>query len=58
MDVLKWLLIVGAVSTILNFIMGIINTFLALRRTQMQHDLHHWKMKDHWKEKAREREQK
>lgn len=38
------LLLIGAISTILNFIMNIVGTILALRRTHMQADLYKWKV--------------
>ncbi len=46
MDWLKILLITGAVSTILNFVMNIVATATAIRRTKMQADLYRWKREE------------
>ena len=50
MTLWEWMLLIGALSTILNFIMNIIGTILALKRTHMQADVYKWKVK-RYKEK-------
>lgn len=45
MSMWEWMLLIGAISTILNFLMNIIGTILALKRTHMQADMHRLKMK-------------
>jgi len=45
MSVWEWMLLIGAISTILNFLMNIIGTVLALKRTHMQADMYRLKMK-------------
>lgn len=44
MTMWEWLLLVGALSTILNFAMNVIGTVLAIRRTRMQADLYNRKL--------------
>jgi hypothetical protein len=41
----EWLLLIGAVSTIANFVMNIIGTALAIKRTRMQEEARKWKIR-------------
>jgi hypothetical protein len=54
MNMWELLLLVGAISTILNFVMNIIGTVLAIRRTRMQTESYKWKRKK-YEEKKNER---
>jgi hypothetical protein len=58
MDWLQILLIIGAVSTILNFAMNIVATATALKRTRMQTDLYKWKREEFDKEHPGYKEKK
>lgn len=40
----EWIVLVGAISTIANFIINVIGTVLAMKRTHIQETIFKWKV--------------
>ena len=51
MNMWEWLLLLGAIATIANFVMNVVGTVLAVRRTRMQAESYKWKRKKYEEKK-------